>query len=291
MDESRAGGQTRAVDVAGALLSTGGLVAALYALVNANAAGWASPRTIVLFGASGLLLALFIAVESRVASPLVPLGIFRLPQVRGANIAMILMAAAMVGMFFILSLYQQQLQRYSALESGVSQLPLGLVLITVAGLAGPFTERIGPRPVLVAGTAILALGVGWLSRLPLHSSYLGDILGPSLLIAIGLGLGFVALTIASAGGVEHSQAGVAGGLINMTQQVGGALGLAIITAVATSATQGATPHPAAVDSGFQAALIVAAGIAAAASLVGALVLPRRKQPTRAIEPTVAEAAC
>ena len=291
LSESRADSDSRSVDVGGAILSTSALVAALYALVNANDAGWGSLQTLGLLGAAALLLILFVRVESRAVSPLVPLSIFRLPQVRGANIAMVLMAAAMVGMFFILALYQQQLQGYSALESGVSQLPLGLVLITVAGLAGPFTERVGPRRVLVTGTALVALGVAWLSRLPLQGSYLGDILGPSLVIAIGLGLAFVALTIASTAGVHPEHAGIAGGLINMTQQVGGALGLAVITAVATSGLHGATHGAASVDSGFRAALIVAAGIAAAASVLGGLVLAGQKRPTPAVQAAVTESAC
>ena len=138
MNESRAGAPTRSVDVAGAVLSTSGLVAALYALVNASDAGWGSLQTVGLFGAAAVLLLLFVRVESRVASPLVPLRIFRLAQVRGANIAMVLMAAAMVGTFFVLALYQQQLQGYSALESGVSQLPLGLVLIHRRRSGGTF---------------------------------------------------------------------------------------------------------------------------------------------------------
>jgi EmrB/QacA subfamily drug resistance transporter len=285
--ESRADDEGRSVDIAGAVLSTGGLTAALYAVMNVNQAGWGSTQTVGLLATAALLLALFVWVESRVSSPLVPLGIFRLRQVRGANIAMPLMAAAMVGMFFILSLYQQQLEGYSALKSGVSQLPLGLVLIAVAGGAGPITERIGPRRVLVAGTALFAVGLAWLAQLPLHGSYLADILGPSLLIAVGLGLGFVALTIASASGVDPSQVGVAGGLINMTQQVGGALGLAVITAIATTGTHGAIHDPTAIDHGFRSALLVATGIAAAGSAIGGLVLAGRNKPPEELEAAVA----
>ena len=289
--ESRADTQNRSVDVAGAVLVSGGLVAALYALVSANTAGWASAQTIGLIGLGAALLALFVRVESRVAAPLVPLGIFRNRQVRGANVAMVLMAAAMVGTFFILTLYQQQITHASALQTGLLQLPLGLVLITVAGVAGSFTERVGAKPVLLAGLGLFTAGVAWLSRVPVHSTYLIDLLGPTVLVGAGLGLGFVALTIASASGVTGAHAGVAGGLINMTQQVGGAIGLAIIAAVATGAVHTAAPTATVVDHGFQHALVVAAVIAALAGLVTMVALPgRRARRTLAESPAVAEVA-
>lgn len=194
---------------------------------------------------------------------------------------MVLMAGAMVGVFFILTLYQQQLQGYSALKAGLSQLPLGLVLIVVAGAAGPFTERVDSRRVLVTGLVILTAGIAWLSRIPLHGSYLADILGPSLLIAVGLGLSFVALTIASTAGVDNNDAGLAGALINATQQIGAAIGIAVVASVAAAYTH--TAHdPAAINDGFQAALIVAAAIAAVAVPIAATVLPGRSRPRPAI---------
>ena len=288
IDESRAQSTDRTIDWTGAILVTGGLVAALYALVRASDAGWGSVQTVGLLALGGGLLALFVWTESRLASPLVPLRIFRLHQVRGANIAMVLMAGAMVGLFFILTLYQQELEGYSALKAGLAQLPLGLVLIAVAGAAGPFTERVGARRVLVTGLVIFTAGVAWLSRIPLHGSYLADVLGPSLLIAVGLGLGFVALTIASTAGVDGNDAGLAGALINTTQQIGGATGLAVIASVAASYTH--TAHgPAAINDGFQAALIVAAGIAAVGVLIAATVLPGRSRP-RPATAAVAESA-
>jgi EmrB/QacA subfamily drug resistance transporter len=277
ISESRAETSDRTIDVTGAILVSGGLLALLYALVNANAAGWGSVQTIGLLGLGATLLATFAWVQGKVRSPLVALRIFRNGQVRGANIAMALIAAAMIGMFFVLSLYQQELQGYSALKAGLSGLPLGLVLITVAGLAGPVTERIGAKPVLLTGLAVFTAGVAWLSRIPLHGSYVTDILGPSLIIAIGLGLAFVAVTIAAADGVEAEHAGLAGGLINMTQQVGGSIGLAVITAVATSHVHAGVDSAAAVNDGFRAALLLAAAIAAAAVLITAVVLPGRSR--------------
>jgi EmrB/QacA subfamily drug resistance transporter len=278
ISESRAESTERSIDVTGAILVSGGLLAVLYALVNANTAGWGSVQTVGLLGLGAVLLVAFLWVEGKLRSPLVALDIFRNGQVRGANIAMVLIAAAMIGMFFVLSLYQQELQGYSALKAGLSGLPLGLVLITVAGLAGPVTERLGAKPVLLTGLAVFTAGVAWLSRIPLHGSYLTDVLGPSLIIATGLGLAFVAVTIAAADGIETEHAGLAGGLINMTQQVGGAIGLAVITVVATSHTHTGIQSAAAINDGFRAALLLAAGIAGAAVLITAVVLPGRSRP-------------
>jgi MFS family permease len=197
---------------------------------------------------------------------------------------MALTAAPMVGMFFVLSLYQQQLEGYSALTSGLSALPLAVALVAVAGAAGPLTERTGPKPVLLSGLALFTAGVAWLSRIPVHGSYLADLLGPDLVIGVGLGLAFVAITIASTAGVPDDRAGLAGGLINTTQQIGGAIGLAIITTVAASHAS-VVQTAAAVDGGFRAGLLVAAAIAAAAT-IAAMWFPRRQGSAAA----VAEAA-
>jgi EmrB/QacA subfamily drug resistance transporter len=284
ISESRAQLDDRSIDVAGAALVGGGLVATLYALVNANSAGWASLHTLGLLGLGAALLASFVWVESKVTAPLMPLHIFRLPQVRGANIAMVLTAAAMVGMFFVLSLYQQQLEGYSALAAGLSALPLAVVLVAVAGAAGPLTERMGPKPVLLSGLALFTSGVAWLSRIPVHGSYVANLLGPDVIIGLGLGLTFVSITIASTLGVSNDRAGLAGGLINTTQQIGGAIGLAVITTVAASHTS-AVQSAATVDGGFRAGLLVAAGVGAVAT-IAAMWFPRRQAPKA--DPVAAE---
>ncbi len=285
IDESRAETTDRSTDIPGAILVTGGLVAALYAVIEAGNAGWASTQTIGLLAAAGVVLALFVHVESRASSPLVPFRMLRPGQVRGANVAMVLMSAAMVGMFFILTLYQQQVQGYSAIEAGLAQVPLGVVLIGIAGAAGPLVERFGVKPTLTAGLTLFTGGVAWLAQITAGGSYLADVLGPSLVIGAGLALAFVALTVASASGVDEDHHGSAGGLINMTQQIGGAVGLAIVTAVATS--HGTVPDLAGLTSGFRSALLVAAGIGAAAVIATLVALPgaARDKPGRAVVAT------
>ena len=249
----------------------------LYTLVNAGTVGWSSDQTIGLLGLGVALLAVFGWVESKVHSPLVPLRISRVAQVRGANIAMILMAAAMVGLFFILTLYLQDVAGYSAIKAGMASAPLGLVLIIIAGMSGPLTERLGVKPVLVSGLTLFTVGVAWMSQFSVNGSYLTDVFGPSLVIGVGLALAFVALTIGSVSGIEPENAGVAGGLINMTQQVGGAIGLAIITAVITGHVHGHVPSVTNLDVACREALRVAAIMGAAGVAIAAVVLPRRSR--------------
>jgi EmrB/QacA subfamily drug resistance transporter len=287
ISESRAETTDRSVDYVGAVLVTGGLVAILYALVNAGNAGWGSTETIGLLSIGAALLAVFAWAEGRVRAPLVPLQVIRGGQVRGANIAMVMLAAAMVGFFFVLTLYLQDVLGYSAIKAGMASVPLGLVLITVAGLSGPVAERLGPKPVLLSGLVAFTIGVAWMTRISIHGDYLTDILGPSLLIGIGLALAFVALTIASVSGIESEHSGVAGGLINMTQQVGGAVGLAVITAVITSHAHGHLPSLATFTGSLRDALIATALIGAASVAVAAVFLPRRNRsvPMTEITPT------
>ena len=277
--ESRPDIADRSVDWAGATLVTAGILSMLYALVRANAAGWGSTQTVGLLALSAVLLTGFVVVESRVATPLVPLSIFRHRHVRAANVVMAGTAAAMVGLFFVLNLYLQEILGYSAIRAGLSSLPLGLLLMGAAGAAGPLLERIGTKPVLISGLGLFAVGLAWLARIPVHGSYVTDILLPSIPIGVGLGLIFVAITSESVAGVHADQTGLAGGLINATQQIGGAVGLAVITAVATSYTSGAAHSPTKVVNGFQAGLLVAAGLAAAAMALAAILVPARERMT------------
>jgi EmrB/QacA subfamily drug resistance transporter len=273
--ESRPNFADRSIDWAGATLVTTGILSLLYALVRANAAGWESTQTIGLLSGSVVLLAGFVLVEARAAAPLVPLTIFRQRHVRAANVAMLTTSAAMVGLFFVQNLYLQEILGYSAIHAGLSQLPFGLLLITAAGAAGPLTERVGTKPLLVGGLVLFTVGLAWLSRIPVHGSYVFNILLPAIPMGLGLGLIFVAVTSESVAGVHADQTGLAGGLINATQQIGGAIGLAVITAVATSYTSAAAHSPTNIVQGFQAALRVSAGLAGVGIVLAAILVPAR----------------
>jgi len=270
--ESRSESETRTFDVAGAVSITGALSILVYALVDATNAGWGSTQTIGLLGLSALLLAAFVAIERRSASPVVPFSIFRQRTVTGANVVGLLIGASLFSMFFFISLYMQQVLGYSAIKSGLSYLPLALTIIASAGIASQLTTKIGFKPVLATGMVFIAAGLVWFSQVTVDGSYLGDILGPSLLAAVGLGFGFVTSTIAAVSGVADREAGLASGLINTSQQIGGALGLAVLSTVANSVT-GSSLSPADLTDGFQTAFLAGAGIAAL-GLVATLTLIR-----------------
>jgi EmrB/QacA subfamily drug resistance transporter len=272
--ESRGADAGGRVDVAGALTVTAGTVAGVYALVQANGAGWASVQTLGLLGAAVALLGAFLMIETRVAEPLMPLSIFRSRHVLAANVTMIAAGAAMFGLFFFLSLYLQQVRGYSALEAGVSQLPLAGSLVVAAGGAGALVERLGVKMVLMLGAALFAGGMLWFAQLPVDGQFLVNILGPSLLVGLGLALSFVALTIASVTDVQDTNYGLASGLINTSQQIGGALGLAILTALADQRTQStAEAGVGAINDGYRLALLVGAGLAAVAFVAAAVLTP------------------
>jgi EmrB/QacA subfamily drug resistance transporter len=267
--ESRSESTTRSFDVAGAVSITAGLSLLVYALVDANSAGWGSTRTIGLLAASAALIAAFVAIELRSAAPLVPFRIFRLRTLTGANVVGLLVGASLFSMFFFISLYMQQVLGYSAIKSGLSYLPLALTIIFSAGLASQLVTRVGFKPVLMTGLAFIAAGLIWFGQVSVGGSYLSDILGPSLLAAVGLGFAFVPVTIAAVAGVPERDAGLASGLINTSQQIGGALGLAVLATIANSRTDAlmASAHGNraelhnALTEGFRAAFMTGAGFA------------------------------
>jgi EmrB/QacA subfamily drug resistance transporter len=270
-------------DLAGALSVTAGLSLLVYALVDANDAGWGSLQTLGLGALALALIAAFVVIETRVAKPLVPFGIFRLRTLTGANIVALLVAAALFAMFFFVSLYMQQVLGYDALKAGVSYLPLALGIILSAGIASPLVTRFGFKPVLIAGLVLVAGALVWFAQVSPGGSYLGDILFPSLLAAVGLGFAFVPMMVASVSGVRAHEAGLASGLINTSQQIGGALGLAILATVATARTEdamvaaGGNPAalPAALTEGFQSAFLVGAGFAIAGALLAMILISSR----------------
>jgi EmrB/QacA subfamily drug resistance transporter len=267
--ESRSESGTRSFDLAGAFSVTAGLSVLVYALVDATDAGWGSTQTIGLLALAVALLVAFVAIELRSDSPLVPFRIFRLRTLTGANVVGILIGASLFSMFFFISLYMQQVLDYSAIKAGLSYLPLALMIILTAGVASQLVTRVGFKPVLAAGMVFIAAGLIWFGQVSVGGGYVSDILGPSLLAAIGLGLAFVTSTIAAVSGVDAEEAGLASGLINTSQQVGGALGLAILATVANSRTDdvmagahGAPSElPNALTEGFQYAFLAGAGFA------------------------------
>jgi EmrB/QacA subfamily drug resistance transporter len=256
---------THVYDVAGAVTVTAGLSVLVYALVDANSAGWGSTQTIGLIALSIALLASFVAIELRARKPLVPFSIFRIRTLTGANVVGLLVGASLFSMFFFISLYMQQVLGYSAIHAGLSYLPLALVIMASAGIASQLVTRIGYKPVLAIGMLFIVAGLLWFSRVSVGGGFTTDILGPSLFAAAGLGFAFVTTTIAAVSGVEEKEAGLASGLINTSQQIGGAVGLAVLSAIVTSHTEGLLSDGAskasALTDGFQAAFLGGAAIA------------------------------
>ena len=275
----------KSYDVPGAALVTGGLVTLVYAITQANNYGWGSLATIGLFAGSVALLAAFVGWELRTAEPLMRFGIFRLRTVSGANVAGLVMGTAMFGMFLMLTLYMQQVLHYSAMKTGVGYLAVAATAIVWSTLAAQLVTRVGVKPVLVAGMVALSAGLLYFTQVSVGGTYLGDLLPGFLLISIGIGFSFVPISIAALAGVQPAEAGLASGLINTSQQIGGALGIAALTSIATSTTNtkvaSGSALPQALTDGFQSAFYGAAGVAILGILV-ALFVVRRRDLTDAI---------
>jgi MFS family permease len=291
--ESRGDTAHRSFDLPGAATVTAGLSALVYALVRASTVGWGSVQTIGVLAAAAVLLVAFVAIERRSAAPLVPFAFFKNLNVSAANATMLATGAAIIGLFYFLSLYMQKVVGYSAIKAGTSQLPLAAGIILAAAAAAPLVARLGLRRVLIGGLALFAGGLLWFAQLPVHGSYLADLLGPSLLIALGLGFAFVPITILAETGVHDREYGLASGLLNTSQQVGGALGLAVLTTIATSRTNHliASHHPVnqALTEGFHLGFLGAAGFVLlgiiAAATIGTRRVKRSQLPHRAPQPS------
>ncbi len=279
--ESRVEGMLRHFDALGALTITGGLVVLVFALVKAPDYGWVSPTTLVLLAASLVLLTAFVIIERRSPSPLVPLGIFRNRSLSAANVVAFLLGAAVVSMFFFLSLHMQQVLGYSALKTGIAYLSISVTIVLASGASQTLVTKMGVRPVLIAGMALTAIGIGLFAQISVGGSYVTTLLPGFIVAGVGLGFAFVPVTIAALQGVHPGEAGVASGLINTTQQIGGALGIAVLSTVAfthqaTLVARGiATPE--ATASGFRWAFWVGAGMAVA-GLVAALLFVQGGTP-------------
>jgi EmrB/QacA subfamily drug resistance transporter len=229
----------RSYDVAGAVTVTGGLMALVYAIVGAQSAGWGSAKTIGFFVLSAVLLTAFVAIELRAKSPLVRLSIFRIRSLLTANISMFLAASGIFAMFFFNTLYLQRVLDYGPLKAGLAFLPFTAGIMVSAGLASQFAPRVGVRPVAAVGMLLTTAGLLLLTQLPVHGSYVADVLPAILLSSLGMGAVFMPLTLIATTGLDDEDQGLASGIFNTSQQIGGALGLAILSTLATSKTASA----------------------------------------------------
>jgi predicted MFS family arabinose efflux permease len=253
------------------VLVTGAMLLLVYTLVKAPDVGWGSGRTVGGLVGAGLLLVSFAINESRHRNPLVPMSVFRIPGVAAADVTQLIAIAGLLSMFYFLTLYMQNVLGYSPLKTGAAYLPLCFGVGIGAGIASKLLARTGTRPVAVVGALVAAAGLALLARVPVGGSYLSDLLPGLMVVSFGLGAVFVAITTAANAGVPPEQAGLAAALLNASQQVGGALGLAIFSAVATSRTQhllarhSSAPH--ALASGFHRALLTGAFFVLAAAVI------------------------
>ena len=283
--ESKDEHEHKSFDLVGAVTVTAGLLTLVYTIVKAQEKGWLSTHTLG-FGALALaLLAAFLVVERRSPEPLVRLGIFRVPTVRGANVAMFLVAAGLFAMFFFNTLYLQRVLDYSALEAGLAFLPFTAGIIIGAGLSQKLVPTLGARETPLLGMTLAIVGLLLFVRLQPGSEYVTDFLPGVMLASIGMGLTFVPITLIATSGIPNSDAGLASGLFNTSQQVGGALGLAVLSTLSVSATEdtllglGRDPRPAeqaqALVDGFHVAYIGSAGLILAGAVLLAILLRRR----------------
>jgi EmrB/QacA subfamily drug resistance transporter len=292
VEEGRADTQGRRhFDLAGATAVTAGLVALCYGIVRTDVKGWGSAETLGAMGAGLALIGVFLVIESRLsARPLMPLGIWRSRSLAGANVVVFFLGASIFAMWYFVSLYLQQVLGYSPIEAGLAFLPMTIAIIVGSTLAGRSAARIGAGRLLTFGMALSALGMLLFARIPVDGSYVADVLAPALLVAVGIGMSFVPVTIAAVAGVARQQAGLASGLVNTSRQVGGSLGLAVLATVATARTHALGTGPGALVAGFHRAFEVGAGFAALASFAAATMLWRVRRPPHAAaapEPTSA----
>jgi EmrB/QacA subfamily drug resistance transporter len=269
----------KSFDALGAALVTSGLSTAVFGITKANDYGWGSARAIGIFAAAGALLAGFLLRETRASDPLMSFSIFRIKTVSGANVAGFILGTALFSMFLMLTLYMQQVLGYSAMKSGLAYLALAGTSIFWAALASQLVTKVGVKPVLVTGMTLLTAGLLYFTQVSVGGSYLGDLLPGFLVVAMGMAFSFVPISIAALAGVEATDAGLASGLINTSQQIGGALGIAVLSAVAVSHSHGAVPAEA-LTNGFHAAFWVGAAVAGVGVVVS-LVLVRRDELERA----------
>ncbi len=280
--ESRSESSARGgYDVEGAVAITLGTIALVFTLIKANGWGWASGRTLAGFAIAAALIAGFVLIERRHEDPLIPLGIFKNRSLAASDATMLVLAAALFGMFFFCTLYLQQVLGYSALKTGLLYLPFSVTLIGASAAASRLVDSFTPKPVLLTGLFIATAGFVILTRVSGHGDYTSHVLPAMIVLGAGLGLSFVPITISATNGVAATESGLASGLLNTTQQVGGSLGLAILSSVSTSrvtsALDSGSPVSLALTHGFKGAFIVAALLCALGFVTALVLLPRRRR--------------
>ncbi|MFI0355942.1 MFS transporter [Actinomadura sp. 9N407] len=257
-------GRRTGLDVFGALAVTGGLALAVYAIVQAPERGWGSAATLLQLAGAAVLLVVFVGLQRLVRNPLMPLSVWRTPNLAAANVAMTLLGAAWIPMWYFLNLYLQQVLGYGAFPSGAALVPMtALMMLLMVGITGRLIGRYGTKPLIVTGLVVLAAGLGILSTVSPGGSFVTDVLPGSLISAVGMALVFIPATMAAIGAVAPEQGGLASGIVNTTYQIGSAIGLAVMTAIATSNGADKLGNLPSLTNGFQAAFIGAAIVALA----------------------------
>jgi EmrB/QacA subfamily drug resistance transporter len=284
--------QVKRFDLPGALLVTGGLSLFVYAITKAGQDGWLAGATLTFFAVSALLLLGFIVWELRHPEPLMRFGLLRHKTVAGANVAGFILGTALFAMFLMLTLYMQQVLGYSAMKTGVAYLAVAGTAILTSALAAQLVTRVGVKPIMAIGMIALTGGLVYFTQVSVGGSYLGDLLPGFLLVAVGIGFAFVPISIAALAGVEPHEAGLASGLINTSQQIGGALGIAALSTIATSRTNdavaGGATHASALVTGFHGAFF-AGVLIAALGVVATLTLVRRDELEQPVDVEATEA--
>jgi EmrB/QacA subfamily drug resistance transporter len=290
-DESRA----RDFDLRGAITATAGLSLVVLGIVRTDQTGWGSAQTLGLIAGGVALLAVFLLIEGKFAhAPLMPLRIFRSRTLSAANIVVMLVGASTFGMWFFLSLWLQQVLGYSPITAGLAFLPMTITIVIASTSASRLVAVLGAKRLLLLGLGTLALGLAWMTQIKANGSYFSEMLVPGMLAGAGMGLAFVPATITAVSGVARHEAGLASGVVNTARLFGGALGLAVLAALATSHTNGlvhaGVGEPVALTKGFGMSLWIAAALAASGALVAAFALPARPRRPPTPEPTAQAAA-
>jgi EmrB/QacA subfamily drug resistance transporter len=288
--ESRLASVGRRFDVSGGITGTAGLVLLVDAISQAPQYGWSAARTIEVLAASIASLTAFVLIERRVKDPLLPLGIFRLRTLAGANAAGLLLGGSFFAFIFVGTLYMQQVLHYSALQTGLAWLAASLTSIALAGVSQALVTRIGTKLVMAAGMSMIGTGVIWATQVPVHGHFLANLAGPMVVAGAGTAFAFIPISIAALAGVKEHQAGLASGLLNTSQQLGGAIGIAIASSVAASHTQtllhAGQAAPVALTGGFQHALWVLGAIGLLAIPAIFALVRHEAAPTAAAKPNV-----